>query len=158
LPRERHTLDLRAAAAALATAAPGTVPTMSEVARSMRVAKPTLYRLVRSREELVQLCLDAEAERLIGHLHEAVRPTDAPATEALVDAAVSAFAAESPAGFELLFGGRFAEARAAVRRVEDRLAELLRRRGGDAGAADPVAAARLLGAATAGARRAAEPR
>ena len=128
---------------------------MTGVARAMEVAKPTLYRLVRSREELVQLCLDAEAERLIGHLHEAFRqPPDGDPTEA-VERAVGAFAADSPAGFDLLFGGAFPPARAAVRRIEDRLADLVRRQ--DAGAAAaPVVAARLLGAATAARRRQAE--
>jgi AcrR family transcriptional regulator len=127
---------------------------MAGIARSMGVAKPTLYRLVGSREALVQLCLDAEAERLIGHLHERFRDDGHAEPAELVDAAVSGLAAESPAGFALLFGGAFPEARAAVRRVEDRLAELLRRRAVDDG---PVAAARLLGAATAGLRRAGEP-
>ena len=129
---------------------------MTDVARAVGVAKPTLYRLVRSREELVQLCLDAEAERLIGHLHEAFRQPTAGDPGEAVEAAVRALAADSPAGFDLLFGGAFPQARTAVRRVEDRLAQLVRRRGADDAAAPPVVAARLLGAAVAGARRARE--
>jgi AcrR family transcriptional regulator len=138
---ERRQLDLRKAATALA----GDALTMAAIAREVGVAKPTLYRLAGSREALVGLCVDAEAERLLGHLHAAWDD---------VDAGVRAFASDSPGGLVLLFGGRHREARAAVRRIEDRLADLLRRAGWDGDAT--LEAARLLGAAGAAALRAAE--
>lgn len=148
---ERRQLDLRTASAALVAGAEH-APTMAAIARAVGIAKPTLYRLAGSREDLLRLCLDAEAERLIGHLHEALRTAPREDAADLVDAAVERFAVDSAAGLDLLFGGRFPQARPAARRVEDRLAQLLRR-GGPHGDPDPVAAARLLGAATASALR-----
>ena len=123
----RRRLDLRAAAAVLAD---GEV-TMSDVAGRLGVAKPTLYKLAGSREALVRTCVETEAERLLGHLHEhddAVR-------------AMAAYADDSPGGFRLLFGRREAVAQEAVRRLETRLAEL---RG-----VEPLRAAAELGAASA---------
>ena len=107
-------LDLRVAAAAVADGE----PTMTEIARRLRVAKPTLYKLARSRAELVRACVETEAERLLGHLHAH--------EDALV--AVDAYERDSPGGFRLLFERRPAEAAEAMRRVEARLAE---RGGGD---------------------------
>src|SRR5688500_12454840 len=133
---ERRNLDVRRASVALADEA----ATMATIARAVGVAKPTLYRLATSREALIGLCADAEAERLIGHLH--ARRDD-------VDGAVRAFAADSPGGLVLLFGRGHAQGRAAVRRVEDRLAETLERVGHDGDAT--LEAARQLGAAAAAA-------
>ncbi|MBS1870334.1 MAG: helix-turn-helix transcriptional regulator [Actinobacteria bacterium] len=141
MPRPRKQLDFRAAAAALT--APGAEgATMAAIARRLDVAKPTLYRMAGSREELVQLCVDAEAERLLEQLHRAGGV-----------AGFLAFAEDSPAGFLLLFGGRHAQARQAVRRVENRLGDELQRRGVPQAHA---AAAGLLGLAAAVARRALE--
>src|SRR3954469_3474769 len=123
----RRRLDLRAAAAVLAD---GEV-TMSEVAGRLGVAKPTLYKLAGSRDELVRTCVETEAERLLGHLHD----------HGDVVGAVAAYADDSPGGFRLLFGRRDAIAQEAVRRLETRLAEL---RGRSA-----LAAAAELGAAAA---------
>jgi AcrR family transcriptional regulator len=157
LSAQRRELDLAAAAAALVP--DGTdLPSMAAIARAVGVAKPTLYRLAGSRDELVVLCIDAEAERLIGHLHETFANGSARDASDLVDAAVERYAAESPGGLELLFGGRYPPARDAVRRVEDRLTALLRRRSGALPRTSVVDAARLLGATSAGARRVAENR
>ena len=149
MPPERRQLDLRRTSAALAEG-DGTTPSMAAIARAVGVAKPTLYRLAGSRAELIRLCVDAEAERLLGHLHE----MRAPSADG-VAAAVERFAAESPGGAALLFGGRHPEARPAVRRIEDRLADLLRR-ADPALERPPIEAARLLGAAAGAIRRAAE--
>ena len=124
----RRRLDLRAAAVVLAD---GDV-TMAEVAQRLGVAKPTLYKLAGSRDELVRACVETEAERLLGHLHE--RPDD-------VVRAVAAFADDSPGGFRLLFERRGPQADEAVRRAETRLAELAR--------CDELRAAALLGGAAA---------
>src|SRR6266511_5407149 len=70
MPRPRKQLDFRAAAEAL-TAPGAEVATMAVIARRLDVAKPTLYRMAGSREELVQICIDAEAERLLEQLHRA---------------------------------------------------------------------------------------
>jgi AcrR family transcriptional regulator len=123
----RRRLDIRAAAAVLAE---GGV-TMSEVAERLGLAKPTLYKLAGSRDELVRTCVETETERLLGHLHE----------RAYVMRAMAAFADDSPGGFRLLFERRGPEADDAVRRVETRLAEL---RG-----CDDLRAAGLLGGAAA---------
>src|SRR3954447_24949654 len=106
-------LDLRVAAAAVADGE----PTMAEIARRLSVAKPTLYKLARSREELVRACVETEAERLLGHLH-GHEPSSAG-----VLAAVDAYAGDSPGGFRLLFERRPAAGEQAMRRVEARLAE-----------------------------------
>src|SRR4051794_32553116 len=112
-------LDLRVAAGVLADGD----ATMTQVARRLGVAKPTLYKLARSREELVRACVENETERLLGHLH-ANEPSPAG-----VVSAVDAYASESPGGFRLLFERRAPQAEAAVRRVEARLAQLARRGG-----------------------------
>ncbi len=83
---------------------------MGEVAARLGVAKPTLYRMAGSREELIAISIDSEAERLLEHVHRCGPP------------GVLRFARESPAGFVLLFGDRYPRARHAVRRVENRLA------------------------------------
>jgi AcrR family transcriptional regulator len=141
MARPRKQLDFRAAAAAL-TAPGAESASMAAIARRLDVAKPTLYRMAGSREELVQLCVDAEAERLLEQIHRAGG----------VDGFL-AFVADSPAGFTLLFGGAHPRARQAVRRVENRLHDDLRRRG----VADAqTLAAGLLGLAAGVARRALE--
>lgn len=117
MPRSRKQLDFRAAAEALT--APGAEhATMASIARRLEVAKPTLYRMAGSREELVQLCVDAEAERLLEQLHRAGGVSG-----------FLAFVEDSPAGFKLLFDGRHPQARQAVRRVENWLGDELRRQG-----------------------------
>ena len=139
----RRQLDLRAAAAAIAATDPASL-TMAGVARSLGLAKPTLYRLAGSRDELVAACVEAEAERLHERLHRAFAD-DVPAAAAL--RAVTEFADDSPGGFELLFGRRHPEARPALRRLEDRLADLIRRATPDDPPARPdLSAAALLGA------------
>jgi AcrR family transcriptional regulator len=126
----RRRLDLRAAAAVLAEGE----PTMAEVAARLGIAKPTLYKLAGSRDDLVRACLETEAERLLGHLHS--RRDD-------VRAAVEAFADESPGGFALLFECSTTGTR---RRLETRLAELA--------GCSPVDAAALLGGAAGAVSRA----
>jgi hypothetical protein len=115
---------------------------MSSVARHLGVAKPTLYRMAGSREELIHLAVNAEAERLLGHVHRS-------GVRGLFD-----FAGDSPAGFLLLFGGRYPEARQAVRRVEARLAVALTR--ADELENAELAAAGLLGMAAGIVRRSLE--
>ena len=125
---------------------------MAEIARRVGLAKPTLYRLARSRDELLTACVDAETERLHERLHSAFTDPGygGEAAEAVL-LAVAGYADDSPGGFGLLFDRRVPDSRAAVRRLENRLADLLRRTG--AAAAEPVAlelsAAALLGAASA---------
>lgn len=156
-PRRRE-LDLREAASALAQGNAGDV-TMATVARRLGVAKPTLYRLARSRAELIQACLDAEAERLLDHVYAAYGRGAGESAEsrfAAAQAAVFRFREDSPGGFALLFGGRFPEARPVLRRVEDRVRDLLRRdaRAGGRDLDHPdLAAAAVLGSAVAVVRR-----
>lgn len=141
MPRPRKQLDFRAAAAALT--APGAEhATMAAIARRLEVAKPTLYRMAGSRDELVQLCVDAEAERLLEQLHRAGGISG-----------FLGFVEDSPAGFTLLFGGRHPQARQAVRRVENRLGDDLRRQGVPQA---QTLAAGLIGLAAGVARRAIE--
>jgi len=141
MPRPRKQLDFRAAAEALT--APGAEhATMASIARRLAVAKPTLYRMAGSREELVQLCVDAEAERLLEQLHRAG------GVSGFLD-----FVEDSPAGFTLLFDGRHPQARQAVRRVENRLGDDLRRQGVPQA---QTLAAGLIGFAAGVARRAIE--
>jgi AcrR family transcriptional regulator len=156
MPRPRKQLDFRAAAAAL-TAPGAETATMAAIAQRLDVAKPTLYRMAGSREELVQLCVDAEAERLLEQLHPGLARRDAPLAERLA-AGFLRFVEDSPAGFALLFGGRFQEARQAVRRVENRVRDELRRELRAAGRDAPAEAlaAGLLGLAAGVARRALE--
>jgi len=147
MARPRKQLDFRAAAEALT--APGAEhATMAAIAERLEVAKPTLYRMAGSREELVQICVDAEAERLLEQVHRA-QPLDG----------FLRFAEDSPAGFLLLFGGRYPEARQAVRRVENRVRDVLRRElraaGRPARRAELLAAG-VLGLAAGVARRALE--
>lgn len=165
MPPERRHLDLRAAAAALAHAPPEKT-TMAGVARALGVAKPTLYRLARSRAELIAACVEAEGERLVEHLHAAFSPDQAGAqapSAARIDEALERFAADSAGGFALLFEGVHSQSRPAVRRAEDRLRELLRRTGQASGPGVVLGhqdgtvrsadAAALLGAAVAHRRR-----
>jgi AcrR family transcriptional regulator len=137
----RRQLDLRAAAAVLAE---GEL-TMSEVAERLGVAKPTLYKLAGSKDELIRACVDAEAERVVGHLHEHLAgASTAWVREAL--RAMAAYADDSPGGFRLLFERRGPDVQEALRRLEARLADLLRR---NAAAHPDLLAAALLGAAAA---------
>jgi AcrR family transcriptional regulator len=141
MPRPRKQLDFRAAAEALTVPGAETA-TMAAIARRLEVAKPTLYRMAGSREELVQLCVDAEAERLLEQIHRAGSA-----------GGFLAFVEDSPAGFRLLFDGRHPQARQAVRRVENRLGDDLRRRGVPQA---PLLAAGLMGLAAGVARRSLE--
>jgi AcrR family transcriptional regulator len=150
-PRKRE-LDLREAASVLASED----LTMAEIATRLGVAKPTLYRLARSRAELVQACVDAEAERLLDHLYAAFGRGGSP-LEATLDA-LRRHRADSPGGIRLLFGGRHPESRAAVRRIEDRTHDLLRReaRAKNEDPPPPETARAALGAAAAVTLRALE--
>ena len=146
-------LDHRAASSVLAEGWGATV-TMAQVAARLGVAKPTLYRLAGSKEQLVRACVDAEAERLLDHLHGTLAEMDgAPALELATAGlrAVEAYARDSPGGFRLLFERRGPEAHEAVGRLEARLADLLRRNAHQAGPwpdrPDLLAAALLGGAA-----------
>src|SRR3954471_12801946 len=91
----RRRLELRAAPAVL----PAGGATMADVARRLGVAKPTLYKLAGSREELLRACVEAETERLLGHLH-----AEGAAELAGVVRAVDAYERDSPGGFRLLRG------------------------------------------------------
>jgi AcrR family transcriptional regulator len=160
MPRPRKQLDFRTAAEAL-TAPGGDRATMAAIARRLEVAKPTLYRMAGSREELLRICVDAEAERLLEQMHRGFGPHDAPPAERLADGfrGFFRFVEDSPAGFVLLFGGRYPEARQAVRRVENRVRDMLQREmraaGRGAWPAEALAAG-LLGLAAGVARRAIE--
>ena len=114
---------------------------MDVIARHLAVAKPTLYRMAGTREALIRLAVDSEAERLL----EAIHRTGV--------AGLFTFAADSPAGFALLFGGRYAEARPAVRRVENRLREDLMRGPRSGRLPADLVAAGLLGLAAGLTRR-----
>lgn len=160
MPRPRKQLDFRAAAEAL-TAPGGERATMAAIARRLDVAKPTLYRMAGSREELVRICVDAEAERLLEQIQRGLGPRDAPPAERLAEAfrGFFAFVEDSPAGFVLLFGGRHPEARQAVRRVENRVRDVLQRElraPAEQGWPVEALAAGLLGLAAGVARRAVE--
>jgi AcrR family transcriptional regulator len=133
MARARRQLDFQAVAEALTDPALERA-SMASVARRLGVAKPTLYRMAGSRDELIALSIDAEAERLLEQIHGGGLP------------AFFQFVRESPAGFVLLFGGRYPEARQAVRRVENRLAR----------ESSEVVAAGLLGLVAGIARRAIE--
>jgi AcrR family transcriptional regulator len=160
MARPRKQLDFRAAAEAL-TAPAAERATMDAIARQLEIAKPTLYRMARSREELIALCVDAEAERLLEQLHRGFGPPDAAPAERLAEGfrGFFRFVEDSPAGFVLLFGGRYPEARQAVRRVENRLRDALQREARPAKRSPRHAelfAAGLLGMAAGVARRAIE--
>jgi AcrR family transcriptional regulator len=147
-------LDHRAASGVLAEGWEPTV-TMAQVASRLGLAKPTLYRLASSKEELVRICVDAETERLLEHLHHALSQLDGADALALAAEglrAVERFAADSPGGFRLLFAQRGPHAHEALTRVEGRLADLLRRNARQAGRAPKrpdLLAAALWGAAAA---------
>lgn len=125
---------------------PAGAPDMATIARRLGVAKPTLYRLAGTREHLIELSVDAEAERLLEAIHR-------DGVDGVFD-----FAAATPAGMKLLFASGFPSARAAQRRVESRLTEALRRAptasGGPTGEDLAAAAAGVLGMAAAIACRA----
>src|SRR5688500_3810837 len=70
-PDGPRTLDHRAASGLLAQDW-GPAVTMARVAAGLGLAKPTLYKLAGSKEELVRLCVNAETERLLDHLHGAL--------------------------------------------------------------------------------------
>jgi AcrR family transcriptional regulator len=119
------------------------------------LAKPTLYRLAGSKEALLRACVDAEAERLLDHLHGALSELDGLAESGVIVAgldAVERYADDSPGGFRLLFEHRGREATQALSRVEARLANLLRvsaQRSGDTPGRPDLLAAALLGACAA---------
>ena len=137
----RRQLDLRAAAAVLAE---GEL-TMAEMAERLGVAKPTLYKLAGSKDELIRTCIEAETERVVGHLHERLAgASTAWVPEAL--RAMSAYAEDSPGGFRLLFERRGPDVQEALRRLEARVADLLRRQAAEH---PDLLAAALLGAAAA---------
>jgi AcrR family transcriptional regulator len=115
-------------------------PSMAEIGRRLGVAKPTLYRMAGTREDLIALTIEAEAEGLLEHVHRH-------GLAGLFD-----FACASPAGFGLLFDGRHRDGRQAVRRVESRLAATLPEDLGDRRSA----AAGLLALAAGVTRRALE--
>ena len=100
-------LDLKAVAEALTEPSAEHVG-MDAIARRLGIAKPTLYRMAGSRDELIALSIDAEAERLLEAVHRH-------GPEGFF-----AFAEEAPAGFLMLFGGRYPQARQAVKRIEHR--------------------------------------
>src|SRR3954447_9880837 len=112
----RPRLDLRAAASALADGE----PTMAQVAARLGVAKPTLYKLAGSRDALMRTCVETEAERALGHLHEAGPEPDLDQ----VTRALEAYARDSPGGFRLLFERRGPGAEDVLRRLETRLGGL----------------------------------
>lgn len=132
MARPRRQLDFRSVAEALTDPSLERA-SMDGVARHLGVAKPTLYRMAGSREELISLSIDAEAERLLERIHRGGLP------------GFFAFVRDSPAGFVLLFGDRYPEARQAVRRVEHRLGSQL--------GESTVTAAGLLGLVAGIARR-----
>src|SRR5215216_5403271 len=140
MARLRKQLDFRVAAEAL-TEAGAERATMAAIARRLNVAKPTLYRMAGSREELISICVDAEAERLLAQIHRGLGASDRAPAERLAEGfrGFFAFIEDSPAGFLLLFGGRYPEARQAVRRVENRLRDALHREAKAAGRAVPQA-------------------
>lgn len=112
MAQARKKLDFRALAEALTD--PATAPAdMAAVAGRLGIAKPTLYRMAGSRSELISLSLDAEAERLLDAIHH----------DALDG--FFAFAEADPAGFQLLFGGRYPQARPVVGRIARRVDELV---------------------------------
>lgn len=128
--------------------------TMAQVAERLAMAKPTLYRLVGSKEKLTRACVEAETERLLGHLHGALSDDHTPSLPGLKEAvrAVERYAADSPGGFRLLFECRGPYAQAALSRLEASLAGLLRRAGQAAGSPPrrpDLLASALLGAAAA---------
>ena len=115
-------LDFRSVAKAL-TEPDSDDMTMAAIAGRIGVAKATLYRMAGSREELIGVCVDAEAERLVEQIHRGGFR------------AFFKFVEDSPAGFALLFGGRYPQSRQAVRRVENRLRDSLAREARATGAA-----------------------
>jgi AcrR family transcriptional regulator len=137
--RPRKQLDFRAVAAALTDPSLERAD-MDAIAGRLGVAKPTLYRMAGSREELIAISIDAEAERLLAAVHR--------------DGAEGffRFVEDAPAGFLLLFGGRYPESGQAVRRVENMLARTLRQGGAHRG----LAAAAFVAAAAAVVRLAIE--
>lgn len=144
MARPRKQLDLRAVAEVLTDPALERA-SMDVVSRRLGVAKPTLYRMAGSREELIGVSIDAEAERLLEHVHrDGLR-------------GLLLFVEDSPAGFALLFGDRYPESRLAVRRVENRLRDaVVRDEPGQAPAHPELVAAGLLALAAGVARRAIE--
>lgn len=140
-----------------------------ELARAAGVAKPTLYRLHRSKDALFLACVEAEVEQLLERLYAAwARALEAPLQEALAALALAllAHADERPAAVRLLFVT--AEHRSStvaqdvtdtIDRVVDRLAELLARH--PAWHADPADAELVAGllpaAAVTAVRRTREP-
>jgi AcrR family transcriptional regulator len=131
-PAHPATIDLGDVALALAELGPERA-SAAALARAARVAKPTLYARFGSREQLVEACVEHEAERLLDRVYDAED----------VAAAVAMYVDASP-GWRLLLLARHPAALVARARVAERLAV---GRGGPAGLAPPAAASAFLAAA-----------
>lgn len=149
-PAGPRRLDLRAVAQALAEE-PGGSLTMAQIAARVGVAKPTLYRLAGSKAELLRACLDAEAERLLGHLQEGLSGSGSGGATLFERTlrALDEYARDSPGGFALLFERRVAQADVRVRRIEAWTADQVRHDGVAGGRESDLVVAGLLGAAAA---------
>jgi AcrR family transcriptional regulator len=131
-PAHRATIDLGVVAFALAELGPERA-SAAALARAAGVAKPTLYAHFGSREQLVEACVEQEAERLLGRVYDADD----------LAAALAAYVADSP-GWRLLLLARHPAALAARARVAERLAA---GRHGPAGLAPRAAGSAFLAAA-----------
>jgi AcrR family transcriptional regulator len=131
-PAHPATIDLGAVALALAELGPERASTAA-LARAAKVAKPTLYAHFGSREQLVEACVEHEAERLLDHVYDADD----------VAAALATYVAESP-GWRFLLLARHPAVLAARARVAERLAAGSR---GPTGLAPRAAASAFLAAA-----------
>lgn len=78
--------------------------TMQAVAERVGVRAPSLYKRVRSRDELIRLIAEATLADLGAHLRKAAAaPADAPSRVAALAEAFRAFAHRHPAGYHLIF-------------------------------------------------------
>lgn len=131
-PAHPATIDLGVVALALAELGPERA-SAAALARAAGVAKPTLYARFGSREQLIEACVEHEAERLLDGVYDA---------EDLA-AAVGGYVDESP-GWRLLLLARHPATLAARARVADRVAAGRRP---PAGLAPAAAASAFLAAA-----------
>lgn len=90
--------------------------TMQAVAEQVGVRAPSLYKRIRSRDELIRLVVEATVDELDARLAVAAEQVDADPRAAIADLAreLRAFAHENPSGFRLIFGGAPIESRPAV--------------------------------------------